>query len=107
MLLAKTHILVGKWMKATGQVLHGEIIQHYEQSIKLCPSYDNELYFIIETIIMFYFIFRLEKGHFFLASYYDTFIANIPLQSSQSRTKHIPRIHLKVFISFIFSSNNH
>jgi hypothetical protein len=39
MLLAKAHILVAKWMKATGHTHHEVVAEHYEQSIKLCPSY--------------------------------------------------------------------
>eukprot|EP00026_Physarum_polycephalum_P005034 Phypoly_transcript_05060.p1 GENE.Phypoly_transcript_05060~~Phypoly_transcript_05060.p1 ORF type:complete len:665 (+),score=115.45 Phypoly_transcript_05060:90-1997(+) len=62
-------------------------MDHYEQSIRLCPS--------------------LEKGHFFLACYYDSYISNMPFTSQQvssnnaSRAKPvIPRNSLKSYIYY-------
>ena len=39
MLRAKAHVFVGRWLKETGQTHNNVIIDEYERSIKLCPTY--------------------------------------------------------------------
>lgn len=110
MLLAKTHITVGKWMKTTGHTHHEEIIGHFDQSIKLCPSYaKKKMKRAMERDAVFGKIqlnplFRLEKGLFFLGSYYDSFVANVAQlfgpTTATTRVKQslIPRNQIKVLL---------